>query len=120
MNRTGARAPVRRDVASGGGGRGQVTQEAQDACVRCDEIQGAQGAGYVEATSLASGRNADVPGARYFFADVWKSTKAKRQRKEKKKKGKKLASTLSLLVWSRMTASDMCWRFGTSHYTDKS
>ena len=70
MNRTGARAQVRRDVASGWRGRGQATQEAQGACVRCDEIHGAQGAGNVEATSLASGRNADVPDARYFFADV--------------------------------------------------
>ena len=69
MNRTGARAQVRRDVASGWRGRGQATQEAQGACVRCDQIQGAQGAGNVEATSLASGRNADVSDARYFFAD---------------------------------------------------
>ena len=69
MNRTGARAQVRRDVASGWRGRGQATQEAQDTCVRCDEIQGAQGAENVEATSLASGRNADISDARYIFAD---------------------------------------------------
>ena len=69
VNRTGARAPVRRDVASGGGGRGQATLEVQDACVRCYEIQGAQGAGSVEATWPASGRNADVSGASYFSAD---------------------------------------------------
>ena len=70
MNRTGARAQVRRDVASGWRGRGQATQEAQGACVRCDEIQGALGAGNIEVTSLASGRNADISDARYFFADV--------------------------------------------------
>ena len=70
MNRTGARAQVRRDVASGWRGRGQATQEAQDAGMCWDEIQGAQGAGNVEATSLASGRKADVSDARYFFADA--------------------------------------------------
>ena len=69
MNRTGARAQVQRDVVSGWRGRGQATQEAEGACVRCDEIQGAQGAENVEGTSLASGRNADVSDARYFLAD---------------------------------------------------
>ena len=69
MNRTGARAQVRRDIASGWRGRGQATQEAQGACVHYDEIQGAQGAGNVEATSLASGRNPDLSDARYIFAD---------------------------------------------------
>jgi len=38
--------------------------------VRCNEIQGAQGVENAEATSLASGRNADRSDARYFFADV--------------------------------------------------
>jgi len=38
--------------------------------VRCNEIQGAQGVENAEATSLASGRNADGSDARYFFADV--------------------------------------------------
>jgi len=37
--------------------------------VRCNEIQGAQGVENAEATSLASGRNADGSDARYFFAD---------------------------------------------------
>ena len=69
MNRTGARAQVRCDIASGWRGRGQATQEAQGACVHCDEIQGSQGAGNVEGTSLASGRNAHVSDTRYFFAD---------------------------------------------------
>ena len=37
--------------------------------MRCDENQGALGAGNVEVTSLASGRNTDVSEAMYFFAD---------------------------------------------------
>ena len=36
----------------------------------CNEIQGAQGVENAEATSLASGRNADGSDARYFFADA--------------------------------------------------
>ena len=39
--------------------------------MRCDEIQGAQGAGNVEATTQVSGGNADVSDARYFSADVY-------------------------------------------------
>ena len=69
MNRTGARAQVRRDVSLRWRGRGQATQEEHGACVRCDEMQGAKGTGNVEATSLASGRNANVSDAGYFFAD---------------------------------------------------
>ena len=61
---------VRRDIASGDRGCCQATQEAQGACVRCNEIQGAQGVENAEAMSLASGRNADGSDARYFFADV--------------------------------------------------
>ena len=38
--------------------------------MRWNEIQGAQGAGNANATSLASGRNGDASDARYFFADV--------------------------------------------------
>jgi len=38
--------------------------------VRCNEILGAQGVENAEATSLASGRNANGSDARYFFADV--------------------------------------------------
>jgi len=37
--------------------------------VRCNEIQGAEGVETAEATSLASGRNADGSDTRYFFAD---------------------------------------------------
>ena len=37
--------------------------------MRCNGVQGAPGAGDAGATSAASGRNADVPGASYFFAD---------------------------------------------------
>jgi len=42
--------------------------------VRCNEIQGAQGVENAEATSLASGRNADGSDARYFFADARSSS----------------------------------------------
>ena len=75
MKRTGTWAPVRRDFASGWRGRGQVTQEEPGACVRCDAIEGAQGAGNVAATSLASGCNADLSDPRYIFADVGKICK---------------------------------------------
>jgi len=37
--------------------------------VRCNEIQGAHGVENAEATSVASGRNADGSDARYFSAD---------------------------------------------------
>jgi len=39
--------------------------------VRCNEIQAAQGVENAEATSLASGRNADGSDASYFFPDDW-------------------------------------------------
>ena len=38
--------------------------------MRWKEIQGAQGVENAEATSLASGRNADGSDARYFFVDA--------------------------------------------------
>jgi len=50
------RASVRRDGVSGDRGR-------------CNKIQGAQGVENAEATSLASGRNADESDARYCFTD---------------------------------------------------
>ena len=41
--------------------------------MRCNEIQGAPGVENAEATSLASGRNADGSDARYFFPDAARS-----------------------------------------------
>ena len=51
---------------------------------------------------------------------IWKPVKEKRKRKKKKKKGKQLASGPTLWVGSRPAPSGLLWRFGTSHYTDKS
>ena len=70
MNRGLDRAQVRHDVASGQRRRCQATQEAQDVCVRWNEIEGTQDAGNAKATSLASERNGDTSDARDFFADV--------------------------------------------------
>jgi len=70
---------VRRDVASGDRGRCQATQEAQGVCVPWNEIQGAQGVENAEATSLASGRNANGSDARYFFADEGQALQAPTQ-----------------------------------------
>ena len=43
-----------------------------------------------------------------------------KKKKKKKKKGKHLASAPTRWVGSGPAPSGLLWRFGTSHYTDKS
>ena len=57
-------------------------------------------------------QNTEKKGTNISHRIIWKPVKEKRKRKKKKKKGKQLASGPA--------PSGLLWRFGTSHYTDKS